>query len=191
MLLLRFGYLFAGIALLSRFYFTPWWSGSWWHFGLLLGWALAGVWVDPFRFHFNAQKPTNRLAPLVQRRSFLIVSLLLLLPFIAWAADWYWYFPWLPWWTLAVYWAPRDLLLCAIFVFWIRITFDRISLGRQLCLLFTLLLISHLMLILAYAGISGTPEYLQDGETQNCFLHQLWFKLTAGTVIFRKSISKK
>jgi hypothetical protein len=71
-----------------------------------------------------------------------------------------------------------------LFAISVRVIWPKLTLGRQLCILLALLLTNHVVLLLTYAGISGAPEYLQDGVTQNCLLMQLWFKLLVGILGF-------
>lgn len=184
-ILIAVGYLVLGGFLLSAFYFSPWELQSWIRFCVLLGWAAAGIVFDPFRFISSPSPcPAGRVGRLVQRWPVLILSVILLLPLVAWAARFWWFFPWLPWWSLAPYWATRELVVAILFAVCVRLTWQTLTLGRQLCILLALLLVNHVVLLLAYAGISGTPEYLQNGVTQDCFLMQLWFKLLVGIAGF-------
>jgi hypothetical protein len=180
--LIAAGYLGLGGFLLSAFDFSPWWRPSWIHFGILLGWAAAGIAFDPFRFvSYPSPLPAGRVGRLVQQWSVLVLSVLILLPLIAWATRIWWFFPWLPWRSEAPYWATRELVVTPLFVICVRLIWPTLTLGRQLCILLALLLTNHVVLLLTYAGISGTPEYLEDGVTQDWFLLQLWFKLLVGS----------
>jgi len=184
-ILIAAGYVALGGFLLSAFYFSPWWRPSWIHFCILLVWAVAGIAFDPFRFlSLLSPCPVGRLGRLVQRWPILVLSILILLPLVAWAARFWWFFPWLPWWSVAPYWATRELVVGSLFAVCVRLIWPTLTLGRQLCVLLALLLTGHVVLLLTYAGISGTPEYLQDGTTQDCFLMQLWFKLLVGVLAF-------
>lgn len=184
-ILIAVSYVTLGGFLLAKFEFSPWWHRSWIHFGILLAWAVAGIALDPFRFSSPlSPRPVGRVGRLVQRWPILVLSTLILLPFVAWATRFGWFFPWLPWWSVAPYWATRELIVGSLFAVCVRLIWPTLRLGRQLCILLALLLISHVALLLTYAAISGTPEYLQDGETQDCFLMQLWFKLLIGVLVF-------
>jgi len=184
-ILIAIGYAGLGAFLLMAFYFSPWWRSSWIHFAVLLGWAAAGIAFDPFRFaSATATRSVGRVGRCIQRWPLLVLSILTLSPVIAWATRFWWFFPWLPWWSVAPYWATRELVLASLFAVSVRFIWPILTLGRQLCVLLCLLLLNHVVLLLTYAGISGTPEYLQDGETQDCFLMQLWFKFIVGILAF-------
>lgn len=179
------GYVALGGFLLSEFYFSPWWSASWINFCVLIAWAMAGIVFDPLRFLSPlSPRPIGRLGLLVRRWPILVLSVLIFLPLVAWAARFWWFFPWLPWWSVAPYWATRELVVGSLFAVCVRFIWPTHTLGRQFCILLALLLTSHVVLLLTYAGISGTPEYLQDGVTQDCFRRQLWFKLFVGVFAF-------
>ena len=183
-ILIAVGYAVLGGFLLMWFEFTPWYPACWIYFCILLGWALAGIRFDPFRFGSPfVPRPAGRLGQILQRWPVLVLALLLLLPFIAWATR-FWLFLSMPSWNEAPYWASRELLLASSFAVCVRLIWPSLAPGRQLCLLLALLLTSHVFLILTYAGISGTPEYLQDGETQDCLLNLFRFKLAVGILAF-------
>jgi hypothetical protein len=103
---------------------------------------------------------------------------------LAGVADFGWFWPWLPWWSLAPYWIVRELVLSTLFVIIVRVVWSTLTTGRQVCVLLAFLLTSHLVLLLTYAAISGGPGYLGDGATQDWFLMQLWFKVLVGILVF-------
>jgi hypothetical protein len=180
-------YVGLGVFLLKFAYFTPWYPMCWIWFGGLLGWAVAGIAFDPFRF-FTARlapsAPPSAVTRVVRRWPVFFFSLLLISPLMAWVTHFWWFFPWLPWWSLSPYWIGRELLLATLFVVLVRLVWSTLTTGRQLCILLAFLLASHLALLLTYAGISGGPDYLRDGVTQDCFLMQLWFKTLVGILVF-------
>ena len=179
-------YLAVGAFLTSviPFYFSPWWLFSWIHFGVLVVWAALGVKFDPFRFGAPLSAKTSGVGRMVRRYSLVILTLLLLVPLILWVAGLYWFLPWLPWRQLAYLWILRETVVATLFAVVVPMIWPAKSFGRQLAILILVLLFSHLSLLLTYAAISGGPDYLRDGETQNCFLEQLQFKLAAGTFAF-------
>ena len=182
-------YGFAGVVLMGvvPFWFTPWEWQSWSHLGVVIAWVVMGVALDPFRF--ASLRRTSPLAAswfgrFVHKWPLLVLSVLMLAPIIAWTCRFGWFFPWLPWWSLAPYWIARELILAGAFAIIVPIIWPALSFGRLLALLIGLLLLNHVVLLLTYAGMSGTREYLQDGTTQDCFLVQLWFKLAVGIAVF-------
>jgi integral membrane sensor domain MASE1 len=75
-------------------------------------------------------------------------------------------------------------VLAGSFAMLVRLVWSTLNFGRQFFILLVFLLANHLVMLFAYAGISGGPNYLGDGETQDCFLMQLWFKILVGLSVF-------
>jgi len=185
--LIALGYAGLGAFLLRFAYFTPWYPFCWIWYACLFGWAASGIAFDPFRF--IPVRPASSIEPsavarILRRWPVLFLSLLVISPLIAWATHFWWFFPRLPWWSLAPYWIVREIVIGVLFVVLVRIVWSILSLGRQFCILLAFLLTSHLVLLLTYAGIAGGPGYLRGGETQDCFLMQLWFKMMVGLLVF-------
>ncbi len=170
------------------FYFSPWWTFSWIYFAIVLVWIAAGVAFDPYRFFSDATPApllSSRLGRLIQRWRLLVLALLLLLPFIAYDARFWHFFPWWgPWYELAHYWVPREVIVTGLFAIVIPIVWPSLTFGRRLTLLLGFLFISHIVLLLAYAVIYPSPDYLEDGYTQDYFVSQLRFKIIAGILLF-------
>src|SRR5258708_2214205 len=170
------------------FYFSPWWTLSWMYFAIVLAWIVAGVAFDPYSFFFDAAPfplLSSRLGRLIQQWRLLVLALLLLLPFIAYDARFWNFFPWWgPWYELARYWVPREAIVAGLFAIVIPIVWASLTFGRRLTLLLGFLFVSHMMLLLAYAVIYPSPDYLQDGYTQDYFVSQLRFKIIAGVILF-------
>jgi hypothetical protein len=172
---------------LIPFYFSPWWPFSWIYFAIVLVWVAAGIIVDPYRLFPDTPSPlsTSLIAGMVRRWPVLALALLLLLPFIAYNCKVWSFFPWWgPWDQLARYWVPRELVVSSLFVIVISILWARLTFGRRLALLFGFLFSSHVMLLLTYAVIYPSPDYLQDGYTQDYFVSQLRFKIIFGVLLF-------
>ena len=179
------GYAGVGGFLFREFAFSPWYPAAWVFFCIVVGWAALGVCIDPFRFGSPVvPRPAGRNGRFIQRWPILVLAALLLLPAIAWSTGCGWFFPWYPWGSLAPYWIVREVLLSGSFAVCVRLIWSTFTPGRQLCLLLGFLLSSHVGLLLTYAAMSGTSEYLQDGATADSFLKQLWFKTAVGISIF-------
>jgi hypothetical protein len=176
-----------GIFPITFFYFAPWWWGSWVVFGMALGWCGIGLVINPFRFFEGSPTPlkNTKLARIVQKFPLLCFFLTMFSPPIAWALRIWWFFPWLPWWSLAPYWMARETLIVTVFSLFVSVIASQLSFGRRLLCLIGLLVSNHVVVISTYAAISGwNPDYLGDGETQDCFRMQLWFKLCLGILSF-------
>lgn len=187
------GYSLLGLFLLLVFppFFSPWHLGSYIYWVVLMAWANGGIFWNPLGTKTSPDMERSRSPTIRQRLLFLGIALLILTPFILWVAKLWWFFPWLPWWSMAYRWVVREVILSGLMAIAILAICPQWPGSRQVLLLIALSALSHLSLMMTYAAISGGPDYLQDGVTQDCFALQFRFKIVIGICALLSFRSRK